>query len=126
MTHKFYFAELHIGSSIRYENALFGNYFHKCYIVKIILISFNCFSEYISYFGNILYNKASVLRFSSSNCSVLSATMSSRLLVYRSIMAIMLSTTLVFLQFIIEIYHVNYGKFSSYIMKYRSKLLRYW
>ena len=76
----------------------------------------------ISYFGNILYNKASVLRFSSSNCSVLSATMSSRLLVYRSIMAIMLSTTLVFLQCIVEIYHVNYGKFSSYIMKY----LRYW
>ena len=27
--------------SIRYENALFGNYFLKCYIVKIILISFS-------------------------------------------------------------------------------------
>ena len=36
--------ELHIGSSIRYENnCLFGNHFLKCYIVKIILISFNCF-----------------------------------------------------------------------------------
>ena len=35
-----------IGSSIRYENTLFGNYFLKCYIVKIIFISFNCFSEY--------------------------------------------------------------------------------
>ena len=26
---------------------LFGNYFLKCNIVKSILISFNCFSEYI-------------------------------------------------------------------------------
>ena len=41
-------AELHIGSSIRYLNALYGNYFLNCYIVKRILISFNCFSEYIS------------------------------------------------------------------------------
>ena len=72
----------------------------------------------ITYFGNILYNKASVFRFSSSNCSVLSATMSSRLLVYRSIMAIMLSTMLVFLQCIVEIYHVNYGSFSSYEITY--------
>ena len=39
--------ELHISSSIRYQNALYGNYFLNCYIVKIILISFNCFSEYI-------------------------------------------------------------------------------
>ena len=39
-------AELHIGSSVRYENALYRNYFLNCYIVKIILISFNCFSEY--------------------------------------------------------------------------------
>ena len=33
-----HFAELHIGSSIKYENTLFGNYFLKCYIglVKII------------------------------------------------------------------------------------------
>ena len=42
-----HFAELHIGSIIRYENTLFGNYFLKCYIIKRILISFNCFSEYI-------------------------------------------------------------------------------
>ena len=26
---------------------MFGNYFLKCYIVKMISISFNCFSEYI-------------------------------------------------------------------------------
>ena len=31
-----HFAELHIGSSIRYENTLFGNNFLKCYTVKII------------------------------------------------------------------------------------------
>ena len=37
---------LHIGSSIRYENVLNGNYFLICYIVKRILISFDCFSEY--------------------------------------------------------------------------------
>ena len=41
-------SEFHIGSSIRYENALYGNYFLNCYIVKRILISFKCFSEYIS------------------------------------------------------------------------------
>ena len=41
-----HFAELHIDSSIRYENTLFGNNFLKFYIVKRILISFNCFSEY--------------------------------------------------------------------------------
>ena len=29
-------AELHIGSSIRYENALCGNNLLNCYIVKII------------------------------------------------------------------------------------------
>ena len=48
MARKFYsvFLELHIGSSIRYENIFFGNYFLKFYIVKRILISFNCFSEY--------------------------------------------------------------------------------
>ena len=26
---------------------MYGNYFQNCYIVKRILISFNCFSEYI-------------------------------------------------------------------------------
>ena len=39
-------AELHIGSSIIYENALYGIYFLNWYIVKRMLISFNCFSEY--------------------------------------------------------------------------------
>ena len=43
----FHLAELHIGSSIRYENTLFKNIFFKCYIVKRNLISFNCLSEYI-------------------------------------------------------------------------------
>ena len=42
-------AGLQIGSSIGYEKALYGNYFLNCYIVKIILISFNCFSEYICF-----------------------------------------------------------------------------
>ena len=47
MTRSLHFAELHLGSSIRYQNILFGNYFLKCNRVKIILVSFNCFSEYI-------------------------------------------------------------------------------
>ena len=51
-------AELHIGSSIRYENTLYGNYFLNCYIVKIILISFNCFSEYSYIYGDWVYNQA--------------------------------------------------------------------
>ena len=38
-----HFAELHSGSSIRYENTLFKYYFFKCYILKINLIPFNCF-----------------------------------------------------------------------------------
>ena len=42
-----HFSELHIGSFIRYKNTLFLNYVLKCYLVKSILISFNCFSEYI-------------------------------------------------------------------------------
>ena len=42
-------AELHIGSSIRYKNAFYRNYFLKCYIVKIIFISFNCFSRYMPF-----------------------------------------------------------------------------
>ena len=36
-------SEFHIGSSIRYKNALYGNYFLNCYMVKRILISFNVF-----------------------------------------------------------------------------------
>ena len=65
-------AELHIGSSIRYENVLYGNYFLNCYIVKIISISFNCFSEYIyelslhnSYIGlffNVVYDYTAQLQ----------------------------------------------------------------
>ena len=43
----FHFSELHIGISIRYKHTLHGNYFLKCNIIKRILISFNCFSEYI-------------------------------------------------------------------------------
>ena len=39
-------AELHIGGSIKYENALYGNDFLNRYIIKIILISLHCFSEY--------------------------------------------------------------------------------
>ena len=42
-----HFAELQIGGSIKNKNALFGKYFLNCKKVKIILVSFNCFSEYI-------------------------------------------------------------------------------
>ena len=42
-------AGLQIGSSIRYEKALYENYFLNCYKVKISLISFNCFSEYSTF-----------------------------------------------------------------------------
>ena len=41
-----HFGELHSDSSIRYKLTLFENYILKCCIVKRILISFNCFSEY--------------------------------------------------------------------------------
>ena len=41
-----HFGELHSKSSIRYKLTLFENYIPKCYIVKRISISFNCFSEY--------------------------------------------------------------------------------
>ena len=36
---------MHIGSIIRYEKALYGNYFLICYIVKRILMSINCFIQ---------------------------------------------------------------------------------
>ena len=39
-----HFAELHIGSSIRYKYTLVGNYFLKSNKIKIIFISLNCFS----------------------------------------------------------------------------------
>ena len=44
-----HFSEFQSDSSIRYKITLFENYIHKCYMVKRILISFNCFSEYISF-----------------------------------------------------------------------------
>ena len=49
MTREFQFAfgELHSDNSIIDKNNLFENYIPKSYKVKIILISFNCFSEYI-------------------------------------------------------------------------------
>ena len=40
------FGELHSDNSINDKNNLFENYIPKCYKVKRILISFNCFSEY--------------------------------------------------------------------------------
>ena len=40
--------ELHGNTSINDKNNLFENYIPKCYNVKRILISFNCFSEYRS------------------------------------------------------------------------------
>ena len=47
MASKFYlhYAELHISSSIRYENTLLKNGFQMLYSQKKF-ISFNCFSEY--------------------------------------------------------------------------------
>ena len=56
---------------------------------KLLLLAEN------SYFGNILYNKASVFSFSSSSCCVLSSTVSSRWSVYFSIIAIILSMMLI-------------------------------
>ena len=49
MTREFqlHFGELHSDNSINDKNSLFENYIPKCYKVKRILISFNCFSEYI-------------------------------------------------------------------------------
>ena len=41
-----HFGELHSDNFINDKNNLFENYFRKCYKVNIILISFNCFSEY--------------------------------------------------------------------------------
>ena len=38
------FADLHIGSFIRYKQILDKNYFPKCNKLKRILISFNCFA----------------------------------------------------------------------------------
>ena len=46
MNFNLHFGELHSDNSINDKNNLFGNYIPKCYKVKRILISFNCFSEY--------------------------------------------------------------------------------
>ena len=47
MNFTLHFGELHSDNSINDKNNLFENYIPKCYKVKIIVISFNCFSEYI-------------------------------------------------------------------------------
>ena len=47
MNFNLHFGELHSDNSINDKNNLFQKYIPKCYIVKRILISLNCFSEYI-------------------------------------------------------------------------------
>ena len=47
MNFNLHFCELHSDDSFNDKNNLFENYIPKCYNVKRILISFNCFSEYI-------------------------------------------------------------------------------
>ena len=47
MNFNLHFGELHSDNSINDKNNFFENYIPKCYKVKRILISFNCFSEYI-------------------------------------------------------------------------------
>ena len=42
-----HFGELHSNNAINDKIDLFENYIPQCYKVKRILISFNCFSEYI-------------------------------------------------------------------------------
>ena len=56
MNSNLHFGELHSNNSINDKNNLFENYIPKCYKVKIILISFNCFSEYIMLFNCLGYN----------------------------------------------------------------------
>ena len=46
MNFNLHFGELHSHNSINDKNNLFENSIPKCYKVKRILISFNCFSEY--------------------------------------------------------------------------------
>ena len=52
MNFNLHFSELHSDNSINDINNLFENYIPKCYKVKIILISFNGFSEYIYIYIN--------------------------------------------------------------------------
>ena len=47
MNFNLHFDEFHSVNSINDKNNLFENYNLKCYKIKRILISFNCFSEYI-------------------------------------------------------------------------------
>ena len=47
MNFNLHFGELHSDNSIDDKNKWFENYYLKCYKVKRILISFNCFSEYM-------------------------------------------------------------------------------
>ena len=57
MNFNWHFRELHSDNSINDKNNLFENYIPKCYKVKRILISFNCFSEYIISFAEIQVDK---------------------------------------------------------------------
>ena len=47
MNFNLHFGELYSDNSVNDKNNLFENYIPKCYNVKRIVISFNCFSEYI-------------------------------------------------------------------------------
>ena len=47
MNFSLHFGELHSNNSINDKNYMFEYYIPKYYKVKRILISFNCFSEYI-------------------------------------------------------------------------------
>ena len=47
MNFNLHFGELHSNNSINDKNNLFENYIPECKKVIRILISFNCFSEYI-------------------------------------------------------------------------------
>ena len=47
-----HFGELHSDNSINDKKKIVWNYIPKCYKVKRILISFNCFSEYIYIYIN--------------------------------------------------------------------------
>ena len=53
MKFNLHFGELHSDNSINAKNNLFENYIPKCYKVKRILISFNCFSEYTCRYFNV-------------------------------------------------------------------------
>ena len=48
MNFNLHFGELHSDNSINDKKKFFENYIPKCYKVKRIIISFNCFSEYRS------------------------------------------------------------------------------